>query len=656
MTPFRRILKYAAKYKKRFILGLFFSLSASIFNGISLTALKPIFEVLASSQGKPFQFPISEKDMKILIENKENSIIEALIKKTSDNKILIKHYNSAKNKLQKPATTNSFTSWVYLQYVYLKFWINNLVVSIKPINLLMYIGIGIIPIYFLRLISIMGTVYFITSTGLLAVRDIRKDLYLKMLRLPISHFVREKTGILMSRIINDATVVSNSISHDLRISINNFFIILTHVAILAIISYKLLALVFIGVPILLWPVNYFSKKIKNITTNEQTRLADLNGHLQEIITGIRVIRAFGMESFEEKQFTHINDNLYKETFSFRLNHVIGPAIVELVTSFVIVGLLVYGGFRILEGEFSMGSFFTFLFTLMILISPIKQMASWMNIVNRASSAGERIFEIIDIKEGIELAQNPISLEKLKDSIEFKNLSFKYPETDKYVLKKINIHAAIGKTIALVGHSGAGKSTLVDLIPRFYDPDEGGIFFDGHNIKDIKLENLRDKIGVVTQEIFLFNGTIRENIAFGKEDIPFEKIQEAAKMAFADEFIEKMVNGYDTFIGERGLMLSGGQRQRLSIARALLKDPEILILDEATSALDTESERLVQKALETLMKDRTTFVIAHRLSTIFNSDRILVLENGEIIEEGTHKELLEKRGKYKDLYSMQFDNK
>ncbi len=656
MSSFRRILQYAAKYKKRFILGLFFSFSASIFNGISLTALKPIFEVLAESKDKPFQLRIEKENIQALVETEQTEIIESVINKNPANLELKNDFQKIREEWKdKPVPRkNTLESRIFRIYSYLKLWINDIAGGIQPVYLLVYIGIGIIPIYFLRLVSILGTVYYITSTGLMAVRDLREELYHKMIHLPISHFVREKTGILMSRIINDVTIVSDSISHELQISINNFFIIVTHVGILALISYKLLLMVFIGVPVLLWPVNYFSKKIKSITTNEQSRLADLNGHLQEVISGIRVIRAFGMEPYEQEQFRQINNNLYRENFRYRLNHVIGPSLVELATSLIIVTLLVYGGFRIMEGEFSMGSFFTFLFTLIILMSPIKQMASWVNVVNRASSAGDRIFEIIDRKEEIEHAENPVSLGKLTKKIEFRNVSFRYPETEEYVLKNIDFTLPIGKTFALVGHSGAGKSTLVDLIPRFYDPQEGEIVIDGVNIKNLSIENLRSKIGVVTQDIFLFNGTIRDNIAYGNKSIPFDKVKEAANMAFADEFIDKLPDQYDTYIGERGLMLSGGQRQRLSIARALLKNPEILILDEATSALDTQSERLVQKALETLMKDRTTFVIAHRLSTIFSSDKILVLDDGRIIETGTHDQLLKKSGKYKKLYSMQFE--
>jgi len=619
-----RILSYAARYKKRFFIGLFASFMFSIFNGLSLVSLKPIFDVIETGGAKPFQLRLEPWETKIATESR-----------------------SGTNKTDSTWLENRKKGWVQLK-LDLNAWFK----KIPSIRVLTYIAFLILPIFLLRLVFDFCTVYFLTATGLLAVTDIRRDLYKSMIRLPLSYFVKEKTGVLMSRIINDVTTLSEATSSELRTSINNFFIITTHVVILSMISVKLLLITTIGVPLVLIPIHFVASKIRGLTTNEQERLGELNGHLQEVISGIRIIRAFGMEAYQTGRFENINLSLYRQNFLYKITHQLGPALVEMITSFIVVALIVYGGTLILSEEMTSGSFFAFLFTLIILLSPIKQMAGWYNLVQRSIASGKRIFEIIDRESEVHEAANPVPLAETINEVEFKNVDFQYPGTDKLVLRKISLKAQKGQTIALVGHSGAGKSTLVDLLLRFNDVTAGSIEFDGIDIRQAKLESLRDRISIVTQDIFLFNGTVRENLCYGRSDIPQADIERAAKMAYADEFIDKLPSRYDTVVGERGLMLSGGQRQRLSIARAILKNPRILILDEATSALDTESERLVQLALESLMKNRTTFVIAHRLSTIFKADQILVMKDGKIIERGKHKELLKKGKAYKNFYQLQ----
>ncbi len=634
-------------------MGLLASFLFSIFNGLSLLSLKPIFDVIETGGSKPLQVHFEIWEVGQLAKT-HPAELKSLIESPQMKDFYEKERSILKQE-KSSAVAMEFASGIKTFWVRKKLELNQFLLTIPAIKVLKYISFLVLPIFLLRLIFDFATVYLLTATGLLAVTDIRRQLYASMIRLPLSYFVKEKTGVLMSRIINDVTTLSEATSTELRTSINNFFIIGTHVIILAMISVKLLLITTIGVPIVLIPVHFLSSKIRGLTTNEQIRLGELNGHLQEVIAGIRIIRAFGMEPYQSARFEEINMSLFKQNFLYRITHQLGPALVEMITSFIVVGLIVYGGTLILDQEMSSGSFFAFLFTLIMLLSPIKQMAGWYNLVQRSIASGSRIFEIIDHKSEVKEALVPVMMPEEVEKIEFKDVEFQYPGTDKLVLRKVSLKAKRGETVALVGHSGAGKSTMVDLILRFNDVTDGSIQFDGTDIRQFKLESLRERIGIVTQDIFLFNGTVRENLCYGRSDIPEAEVIRAAKMAFADEFIQKLPLKYDTIVGERGLMLSGGQRQRLSIARAILKNPGILILDEATSALDTESERLVQLAIESVMKNRTTFVIAHRLSTIFKADQILVMKDGKIVERGRHKELLRKSKVYKNFYQLQLQH-
>lgn len=651
MKSFLRILSYFKRNLNRFVWGLMFALLASLFNGITLFALKPIFDILGSGNLEFYQIPFSASEYLLVEGTPLEEEVKRQIRKMSGELQLARIQKSA-NQLQVVEG-----GWIPFQkqrikIIDYKIELNRYLVKIPPLSLLLYIAVCLLPIYFLKMVSVLLTVYFINTSGLRAIRDMRNDLSRKLMTFPLNQFVQQKTGVLMSRIINDVNIISNSLSEELRTSINNFFMIVTHLAILAIIDIKLLTFVLVGVPLILWPVSALSKRIRSITTDEQSLLGDLHGHLQEVISGIRVIRAFGMEESEYRKFEKDNQSLYKKTYLNRVFSTLGPSIVEVMNSFIVAALIAYGGYQIYNDHMSAGTFFTFLFTLLIVLSPIKQMANWFTIFSRAASAGDRVFEVMDMPSEDVVTQAGTAFSGLKTSIRFNKVSFIYPESKETVLRNISFTAKVGQTVALVGHSGAGKSTLVDLIPRFYQATQGNIFLDGEDICQFNARDLREKMAIVTQEIILFSGTIRQNISYDQNKSE-QEIVEAAKKAFAHEFIEKLPQGYDTDIGTRGLILSGGQRQRISIARALLKNPEILILDEATSALDTKSERLVQQALETLMKNRTTFVIAHRLSTIYHADLILVMDKGRIVEKGTHEQLLQKSGAYSELYRMQF---
>ncbi len=588
-----------------------------------MTSLIPIFDSLGSGENYKFQLALTKIDQ------------EMLRKKESD----------------LPPYT-----WEHGQFLFAqtKSYINAELARRTAEEMVYLFCLIILPMYLLKLLSLAGTIYFVNSAGLLSVRDLRQALYEKLQELPLNDFLREKTGILMSRIINDVDTVGKVVSNDLKDAINDFFSILIHLIILLVLSWQLFFLIFIIIPFILGPVSTLADRIRRSTKNQQERLSALNGDLQEVISGIRVIRAFSMEDKEAERFYEVNADLSDKTFKTHFYHQVGPAMIELSGSVVTMIFLGIGAYLLEDPSFSKGRFLVFFITLIFLMRPLKQMGILVNLVQASASAGERVFEILSRQTDIQDPIKPIALGPLTKNIVYDDVSYIYPGTDTYALRGLHLEIPKGGTIAIVGSSGAGKSTLIDLLPRLIDPSSGAILWDGVNAKDLLLDNLRRRIGVVSQNIFLFNGSIRENIAYGNPEATEEEIRRAADDAFASEFIESFDEGYDTIVGERGVMLSGGQRQRISIARTLLANPEVLILDEATSALDTESERLIQQAFVRLYHNKTVIIIAHRLSTVKIADTIYYLENGEILERGSHTDLISNpTSKYKRLYEMQF---
>ncbi|APH40516.1 ABC transporter, ATP-binding protein [Leptospira interrogans serovar Copenhageni/Icterohaemorrhagiae] len=622
MNIYKRLLKYSFKYKYRLTLGIVLSFLVSILNGASLTSLIPIFDSLGTGEKTNFEISLTKKD-KILLQRLEEK--------------------------------ESFTSVesIELKLAQWKIQLNSSLKKMSHDELVLLFSFIVFPVYLLKLIFLAAAVYCINSAGYLAIRDLRSELYAKAQTLPINHFVQEKTGILMSRIINDVEVLGKLISSDLKDAITDFFYIVTHLLLLLYLSWKLFLAVFIVVPIVMGPVSAFADKIRRATRNQQERLSLLNGHLQEVISGIRVIRAFTMEMTEAKRFWEFNQDLSDKTFKGHFYHQVGPSLTELFSSIVAVIFLSFGAYLMEDGTFSRGMFMAFFLTLIFLMRPFKQMSMLSNSIQSAISAGDRVFELLDQETDIRNPANPKFLKKMEKGLSFNNVTYMYPGAKNPAIQEINLEIAKGETIALVGASGAGKSTLVDLVPRLIDPQEGKVLIDGIDLRDLDLSNLRKRIGIVSQQVFLFNGSIRENICYGNQNVTEEQLRTACEQAFAMEFILSFEEGLDTIVGERGVMLSGGQRQRIAIARALLLNPEILILDEATSALDTESERLVQEALESLYKNRTVIIIAHRFSTVQIANRIFTMEDGKIVESGTHTELLQLDGKYKKLYDIQF---
>ena len=486
-------------------------------------------------------------------------------------------------------------------------------------------------------------------------KNIVDDLYVKIQSLDMEYFSTTKVGELMTKVLNDPANVNTFILEFFEF-LKYVFTAISYLVIAIRIDWKLTLGMFIVAPILMTTVKKYSKKLKKSGKERQEATGTLNSKLQETLSGIRVIRAFATEKQEIHNFKKISLELKKVVMKTVGYNAKSNSVSEALNYVMMAILLLFGGYRILRGRvFTTGDFLTIMSAIGSMYTPVRRSANIYNSLSTNIPSIGRIFEILDVVPEIADAPDCIKFEEFKSDITFENADFSYKDSDEKVLKNINLVAKKGETVALVGNSGGGKSTLVILIPRFFDVTGGKITIDGIDVKNYKIKSLRKKIGIVPQETFLFGGTILENIKYANQNASVEEVIEAAKKANAHEFIEKLEQGYETEIGERGIKLSGGQKQRISIARAILENPQILILDEATSALDNESEQLVQDALEKLMKGKTTFVIAHRLSTIINSDKIVVIQQGEIRETGTHEELLDKDGIYKSLYNKSFKN-
>ncbi len=523
----------------------------------------------------------------------------------------------------------------------------------KDQEMLLYVPMAIVVVSLFKGLSTYGQAYFMRYAGSWIIADIRKALYRHMLLLPVSYHTEQSTGQLISRIIHDVQVMQNAVSTVIK---DLFQQSLTLVALVGVVFYqdwRLACFVLLGMPAITYPIVRIGKRLRGIARKGQERAGDLTNILQEVLSGIRIVKAFGREKFEANRFSQKNDAYYKTVVrAIAVGEVTSP-LIETILSFAIGGIIWYGGSRVILDQMTPGTFFSFMTAASMMYAPIKSLSSSNNQLQQAMSAAERVFSVMDLKNEQQMDSGKEKLPRLKGTVTFEQVSFTYAGTKVPALSGIHFEAAPGDIIALVGSSGAGKTTLINLIPRFYDVTEGRILMDGHVIQSVTLDSLRAQIGIVSQEIVLFDETVRWNIAYGTEGATDEEIRAAAEAAYADRFIEKLPLGYDTPIEKGGANFSGGERQRLAIARALLKNPPILILDEATSALDTESEFIIRKALARLMKNRTTFVIAHRLSTIQQASCIYVIDKGRIAESGRHKGLIQQNGLYRKVYQMQF---
>jgi lipid A export ATP-binding/permease protein msbA len=510
------------------------------------------------------------------------------------------------------------------------------------------------------LLAVVGAVLVYWNTVFSALisasiyKNIVDDIYIKIQTLDMEYFSSAKIGELMTKVITDPNNINSVIKETFNMIPEVFKVVICFGLALSI-DWKLTLGILIVAPVLITIVKKYSKKLKRSGKKRQEAMGLINSKLQESLSGIRVIKAFAMEKEEIRDFRIKNTKLKRIAIQTAKYNARSSAVSEALNYIMIAGLLLAGGYRVLRGhDFTPGAFITIMGAISSMYTPIRRAITRFNEISVDIPSVGRVFEILEEEPKIIDNENKILFQYFSDNITFENVDFKYKDSDEKILKNINFTVKKGETMAFVGNSGGGKSTLVNLIPRFFDVSNGAIKIDGVNIKDYDVKSLRKNIGIVPQETFLFSGTILQNIKYGKRDATFEEIKEAAKKANAHEFIKKLEDGYNTEIGERGVKLSGGQKQRIAIARAILENPQILILDEATSALDNESEKLVQDALEKLMENKTTFVIAHRLTTIENSHKIVVLQQGEIKETGTHAELLEKNGLYKSLYNKNFD--
>ena len=522
----------------------------------------------------------------------------------------------------------------------------------KDRAMLVFIPVLAILVFFLKGIGTYGSEYLMNHIGERIIRELRNRLYEKIIDLPISYIHSEKTGTLMSRITNDVNVVKAMVSTAVISLFRDSFSVVAFLFVIFYRDWQLAIGAFIVLPLAFYPILVFGRRMRKFSTGAQETMADLNAFLHETFTGAKIIKIFNLAAFEKQRFGNKTRNLFRLEMKKVMTRALSSPVMEFLGGLGIAFVIWFGGLRVIEGTSTPGIFFSFLTAVMMLYDPVKKLSRLNNTIQAGMAAASRIFDVLEKKDAIEEKPDADVLSAARCQVTFDRVSFAYGPDQPMALTDISLNAAPGEVLALVGMSGGGKTSLVNLISRLYDVSSGQVTIAGRDVRNFTLESLRAHISIVTQEPILFNETVRENIRYGRMDATDDQIEAAARSAFAHDFICRFPNGYDTVIGELGSRLSGGEKQRICIARALIKDAPVLILDEATSALDSQAEKVVQKALENLMKGRTSFVIAHRLSTIDYASRVILLKDGRIAEQGTHEALMALKGDYYTLQSMQ----
>ena len=525
----------------------------------------------------------------------------------------------------------------------------------KDERMLLVLPLALLGVATLKAVFSYGVGYLMAYVGNGVVADIRQQLFQQLMRMSVGFHDSNTSGRLVSRVVNDVGMMANAASSVVKDIFQNGLTFLAMVGVIIYQNWRLAAISLVVIPLSALTMVRVGKRLKRLAASGQEQMGDMASTLQETLAGIRVVKAFGREGAEAERFKERNQTFLSTTLKSNQVWSLGHSHMEIIGVIGVATIIWYGGYLVIHEAMTPGAFFSFMAAMFMAYTPIKKLSGANNLIQQALAAAERVFDVLDLETEQSRNHGTVPLAGINRAIEFQGVSLRYENQMVPALADVDLTIKPGEVVALVGSSGSGKTTLVSLLPRFYEPTVGGIYIDGIPLTSYELQSLRAHIGIVSQEIVLFDDTVRSNIAFGRAGAGQADVEQAAKSAYAHDFILRLPEGYDTIIGERGLKLSGGERQRLAIARAILRDPPLLILDEATSALDTESERIVQLALTNLMKNRTTLVIAHRLSTIQNADRIIVLDRGAIVEMGSHDELLRQGGLYRRLHAMQFQD-